>query len=371
LFRAVCGQSLDVSKTLPELTVDVARCLYGVDAQSVEEVERFLRRQDVELVKTVAWLKHSGRYPWLYARSWLISQKKEKVAGVVGINDPTKSPAADQAAGNDPTKSPAADQAAGNDPTKGAERGIRRYDLFPLIFRMIFVESEEGGEEGVGGPDFDDGKGDKSHGVVEKSQSVEEGKEERHEGVGTSQIYHVTMFYHDPHGMVNPPSPQDTNVYNAEERRFTETNTHALSPNGKNGKNFVETPSTQVTEAPSPGEMSKPVEFAEDTVVIHDDALRPIVEAAAKERRAPAEEVWEALHKALEYFEVYRSVGSIRAVEDLRRLSKASEAAVKAALDVLREVGLVEYINPGVYNYRAAGLTLMWRYKAKKVLERI
>jgi len=225
---------------------------------------------------------------------------------------------------------------------------------------MLFVEGEEGGE-GEGGR----GSGGGGDGV----QSVDISKEESREGVDTSQIYHLPTATTIPLRVVNPPSRENHVEQNGEERRFTETNCFIDTSGGKCGKTFVQSESTNVSQTQPPGEASRPVVIAGGEVVFNEETLRRVVESAAKEYKAEAEKVWATLEKALQYFDTYHSVGAIRVVEDLRRLTKADEKTVKVALDVLRGVGLLEYREPGVYNYKAVGQRQKWAYKAKQVLE--
>jgi len=114
LFRVICGRSVNVSADNPsiaEVFLDIYQCLYNIQFNSMEEVERYMRRADVELVKKITELRLAGKYPWIVAPSWLVAHKKREVAGVSGISD--------------------------------RRRNIRRYDLFPHLFKLIFVESKE------------------------------------------------------------------------------------------------------------------------------------------------------------------------------------------------------------------------------------
>ena len=78
-----------------------------------------------------------------------------------------------------------------------------------------------------------------------------------------------------------------------------------------------------------------------------------VAEIVARELRRDPAEVRPVVEKALQYFDVYHSVGSIRAVEDLRRLTKAEEKVVRAVLDALVAVGALERAAGGsVYNYK-------------------
>jgi len=117
VFRAICGQSLDTVTEAHALVVEVAKCLYNIDFQSVEEVERLLGDADVELVKKIASLKAAGVYPWIRSSNWLIPQSSRAVAGVKGVPDPTRKD------------------------EKG--KTIYRYDLFPLFLKLIFAEHQE------------------------------------------------------------------------------------------------------------------------------------------------------------------------------------------------------------------------------------
>jgi len=120
LFRAICGRSVEVSVDDPSIArvfLDIYECLYNIQFNSLEEVERYMRKTDVELVKKIAELRLAGRYPWLVAPSWLIPHKKREVAGVVGVHD--------------------------------RHRNVRRYDLFPQLFKLIFTESKEDEESKV------------------------------------------------------------------------------------------------------------------------------------------------------------------------------------------------------------------------------
>jgi len=117
VFRAICGQSLDTVTEAHALVVEVAKCLYNIDFQSVEEVERLLGDADVELVKKIASLKAAGVYPWIRSSNWLIPQSSRAVAGIKGVPDPTRKD------------------------EKG--KTIYRYDLFPLFLKLIFAEHQE------------------------------------------------------------------------------------------------------------------------------------------------------------------------------------------------------------------------------------
>jgi len=342
LFRRICGQALDTTNEWQTLAIDVARCLYGIDVKSVDELEQFLGRIDVELVKKIAELKSAGKYPWIKAPSWAIPHKKRRVADVEGVHD--------------------------------AKSGVRRYDLIPQIFERLFVESEEGESEGA------------SRESDVTSQGVDVGKEEIRGDVDTDQNYHVTTGNTTPTAVVTPPNgstAQETAPSTAEkgEKRVIGT------PGGNGGNTYVKSTSTNVNQFPSPyvestptnsgvetmtrseTQNAKPVTIeergGEKVVTIDVAALEPVLEAVAKDHKTGPKDVWHALHAALDYFSKYHSVGSIRAVEDLKRVAKVGDNAVKAAIELMRLVGLLEWVEPGVYNYKAwPGGKVQWRRKA-------
>jgi len=146
VFRAICGQSLDTVKEVHALVVEVAKCLYNIDVQSVEEVERLLGGADVELIKKIAELKAAGIYPWVKAPSWLISQTHRVVAGVPGVPDLRRKD--DETKSNKVNVDEAKNDKNNNDKNNKDNKSktgktVYRYDLFPLFLKLIFAEHQE------------------------------------------------------------------------------------------------------------------------------------------------------------------------------------------------------------------------------------
>jgi len=300
IFRTVCGQGIDVNNPR-ELAPEVARCLYNLDVHSLEEARELLSQVDVDLVKKITELKASGRYPWIKAPSWLVPHKRREVAGVVHVRDPI--------------------------------RNVYRYDLFPLLFNMLFVEREESQEGG------------------DISQSGNESKEEWREDVDASQNESVTTFTTFTTGGSNNTNENSKgeSAFNSPPSTPSGLKLNVYEESGSNGSkrsnayyltNISHTP-TLVTNKPETQRMS-----------IDMERLKMVADIVAGVQKIAPEELWRVVQVALQYFSTFHSVGSIRAVEDLRRLAKAGERAAKAAIEVLREVGLLESVEPGVYNYK-------------------
>jgi len=300
LFRRICGQGIDVSNPR-ELAPEVARCLYNIDVHSMEEARELLSQVDVDLVKKITELKASGKYPWLKAPSWLVPHKRREVAGVTHVRDPV--------------------------------RNVYRYDLFPLLFEMLFVEKEE------------------RQGDVDTGKSGDEGKEERCEGVDVSQNESVTTLTTVTTGG-SKDKIENSNGEGAFNSPLSAPSGLKLNVYGESGSNGSKRSNvselTNVSTAPTLD--TNKLEIRQ--VSIGEERLWAVADVVAKERKIDAGELRRVVYVALQYFDTYPSVGSIRAVEDLKRVAKADEKAVKAAIEVLREVGLLEWVEPGVYNYK-------------------
>jgi len=293
LLRAVCGQGVD-SADYAEVFTAVAMCLYKLHI-APQEAEKVLGRTDVELLKKVVELKLAGRYPWVYAPSWLVPQKRRQVAGAPMVPD--------------------------------AARGVYRYDLFPQLFKMLFGEEQE--EESVKGGDVVEStnvQGDVSlisltpltslNGDSQKSDAISIGVED---GGDKSK------------GDFESAEDLVRDVREIREKLdSTNVSQTAALDTGK-----VENRKTSNTPSPPAVDVERVVEIV-----------------ASELRRDPAE-VRPVVEKALQYFDAFPSVGSIRAVEDLRRLARAEEKVVRAVLDVLVAVGALERAGGGaVYNYK-------------------
>jgi len=300
LFRGICGQGIDVNNPR-ELAPEVAQCLYNLDIHSLEEARELLGQVDVDLIKKIAELKAAGRYPWIKAPSWLVPHKRREVAGVTHVRDPV--------------------------------RNVYRYDLFPFFFKMLFVEREESQEGG------------------NTSQSGNESKEELRENVDVSQNESdttLTTFTTGGSNNTNENSHGD-DTFNSPQNTLSGLKLNVYEESGSNGsKRSNVSEFTNISTTPMLNTNKSEIQ----QVSLDEERLWIVTDMVAKERKIDAEELRRIVYVALQYFDTYPSVGSIRAVEDLKRLAKAEEGAVKAAIEVLHEVGLLESVEPGVYNYK-------------------
>lgn len=71
----------------------------------------------------------------------------------------------------------------------------------------------------------------------------------------------------------------------------------------------------------------------------------------AKIDRAKAEDILNALAN---YLSIYPSVGVLRLVEDISRISKTENRVVKTALEILRSLDYVDIKEEGVVNLKKA-----------------
>jgi len=268
----------------------VARCLYNVDVD-VNTADTVLNRADVELVKKIVALVVSGRYPWIKAPSWLIPHKKREVAGVPHVRD--------------------------------RHRNIYRYDLVAEFLVMLYKGKEEEGEgESTASPFTSEQENVDTTSTTGTTWSFEN-------TISTLPTYNVerveSVSAHENLGETG--STCSTIVLNSNSTNVSQT---AALDSGKASNKKLES-------APSPPAVD----------------VERVVEIVASELRRDPAEVRPVVEKAVQYFDTFPSVGSIRAVEDLRRLTKAEEKVVRAVLDALVAVGALERAGGGaVYNYK-------------------
>jgi len=289
VFRRICGGGVSVENP-NDVFIVVARCLYNVDVD-VNTADTVLNRADVELVRKIAALVVSGRYPWVKAPSWLIPHKKREVAGVPHVRD--------------------------------RHRNIYRYDLVAEFLVLLYKGKEEEGEGEPATSPFTS----EQEGVDTTSTTSTIGSFEN--TISTLPTYNVEraegVSAHENLGETG--STSSTIVLNS--------NSTNVSQMATLGTGKVENRKTSNTPSPPAVDVDRVVEIV-----------------ASELRRDPAE-VRPVVEKAVQYFDTFPSVGSIRAVEDLRSLARADVKTVRAVLDALVAVGALERAGGGaVYNYR-------------------
>ncbi|MGB9706064.1 MAG: hypothetical protein ACPL3C_11490, partial [Pyrobaculum sp.] len=79
------------------------------------------------------------------------------------------------------------------------------------------------------------------------------------------------------------------------------------------------------------------------------DTLATLLANEAKIDKSKAESV---LDVVANYLAVYPSVGVIRLIEDVTRIAKADQRAVRAAIEILRSADVIELKEEGVVNLK-------------------
>lgn len=77
-----------------------------------------------------------------------------------------------------------------------------------------------------------------------------------------------------------------------------------------------------------------------------------LVSLLAQELKSDAARAESILTSLVNYLSVYPSVGVIRLIEDISRISKADQRSIKIALDVLRSAEIIEIKENGVVNLK-------------------
>jgi len=118
-----------------------------------------------------------------------------------------------------------------------------------------------------------------------------------------------------------------------------------------NTQTFASKPQNVGTEQRSPVQPpeDKLVEPKRDKLDIKLEEITPVV---AREGKTDAKAAHVVLSSIVSYLAAYPSVGVLRLIDDIARKTKADPRIIRAALDVLKSIGVIEVVDVGVVNLK-------------------
>jgi len=111
-------------------------------------------------------------------------------------------------------------------------------------------------------------------------------------------------------------------------------------------------PSTTTQKLTTPNEPTSDVKQEAQTGIIDQSRLDGLAELVAKEAKANVAMARLVLSSILNYLSAYPSVGILRIVDDIARKTKADPRLIRAAIDALRSIDVVEIVDDAVVNLK-------------------